>query len=174
MNLNEPNGLCIDPTTKNVYISDTNNHSIKIIENFDANKTEFQVNELILANQNITELIENIQLKNEILVDFDFELNLEASNNNNWHITLIYENQTKSEFKGVFEKANKKNELYKLTSVSSEVESIKKIELDLCVCYCEQNNLLGKICKILKRKFSYASENMLKKIGFIVLKVQNK
>ena len=170
INLNEPNGLCIDPTTNNVYICDTNNHSVKIIKNFDTNKTEFQVNELTIANQNITELIGKIQLKNEILVDLNFEMNFEASNN--WHLTIFNQNQSKSEFKGIFENKNQMSKLYNLTSTDLEVESIKQIELDLCIYYCEENNSLGKICKIFKKKISYTKENMIKKTGYIILRVQ--
>ena len=171
--LNEPNGLCIDPTSQTVYICDTNNHSIKRIESFDVNKTTmFNINELKLTNQNLTELIESIELKNEILVEINFELNFEASNN--WQLAIFNTNEkvAKLELQGVFERKKNLNGLYKLTSIDSESENIKLIELHICVCYCEQSNTLGNICKILKKKFTYTRENMLNRKGCIVLTVQ--
>jgi hypothetical protein len=34
MQLNEPNCLCFDKNLHDLYITDTNNHSIKVIRNF--------------------------------------------------------------------------------------------------------------------------------------------
>lgn len=80
--LNEPNGVCI--TNDRVYISDTNNHSIKIIHNFDLNETEFQLEELKINS--FIDTLQNLNLNPsngayEIWIELNnIELNLDAQN----------------------------------------------------------------------------------------------
>jgi hypothetical protein len=138
--------------------------------NFDAEQNEHQVEEfnVTIKKKNLIELLENTELQNGLLVHFDFQLNNEASNS--WVLIITYLNNSKTEHKGIFMK--KYNELYKIISTDLDIESIMKIELEVSVYYCDQNNSLGKICKLLKRKIVYTKENFSKNSNSIVLKIE--
>jgi len=118
----------------------------------------------------LTESLENIELKNVLLVDFNFNLNFEASNS--WDLVITYSNNSKTEHRGIFVK--KYNELYKLISTDLDIESITKIELEISVYYCDRGNSLGEggVCKLLKRKFIHTNENFCKSSTSIVLKIE--
>lgn len=165
IHLNEPNGICIDQINSNIYITDTNNHSIKLIKNLDINSAQVQIEEFpIRFSDNVNSFeIEKISIDSEncftVLLEFNFKLNQNAENT--WKVTI--NGLTSKNVNGIFKQNDKidwskERDVYKLDRVLIEnPHDITSIKLDLNIVYCE--NTSSKLCKIFKNtKILYQSE----------------
>lgn len=181
--LNEPNGVCVDTAACLVYICDTNNHSIKRICNFDSNKLEYELEELNLNSLLTHKLIEILSLSSQReiqleLINTNIELNLEA--NNTWKLVIKFKNGTRAEHSGnILSETKLKSNLFKLASDDLfRLEEIRKLELNLCLYYCERTSseLASKVCKLAKKCVKYTCDELSKKMknseSTIVLEVK--
>lgn len=175
-NLNEPSGLCVDQDRNRIWIIDTNNHSIKLVQNFDINSSEFKLKEFKIQFANdcidsFSSLSKQLVLnkKNDLVrVRFNCELNKSAENV--WKLKIIDDKDSVNENIGKFDKsksAEDSNHLLKgleycigldesVGSIES-ISSINHLELSISVFYCgkDSNNSSLEVCKILKRKFQF-------------------
>ncbi len=96
----EPNGLCIDRCRKRIYIADTNNHDIKVIDNFnDGQSHKPTVRNLKVNFSRVSETLDVVLNESDIVkqnhtdlyVTFDGQLNRLATNT--WSMCYFYDNK---------------------------------------------------------------------------------
>jgi DNA-binding beta-propeller fold protein YncE len=171
--LNEPNGISLDHANGLLYIADTNNHSIKVIKNFNIENAQMEMEHFQIdfgspiESQELVDGVQMCQLNEtgNVLVRFNFKLNMNAENV--CQVKVKYSNGSESNFVDSFTKnnllaTNDTFQVFRLTNVSillgfSEVDFL---EMTLSVVYCEDHSSSSSsynqsLCKFFKKKLLF-------------------
>ena len=148
--LNEPSGVFVDDSF-NIWIADSNNHSIKYVKNYDPNSLEYKLEEFKIefnSNRSLDDVdFSKLNLNNitgiQVLVKFNVELNENADNS--WKITIFNRANGKIEQNGKL--AKHKDNTFMLKNLKLDIGSIERITLAFHLITCvEESN--GKVCKM--------------------------
>ena len=157
--LNEPNSILYSQNS--IWITDTNNHKIKVLHNFnDESDHSLENFEVKFPSNDIKKFTvpTEINLKNQILLQLpNFHINYEAANC--WKIIVKTNKKERLENEGTFEELNKKRDLFQLVPITTEIDSIEKIKLELNIVYCIQEKL-NNVCKMYKKKLEFSRKQI--------------
>lgn len=192
IDLNEPNSICIDVENRRVYIADTNNHSLKLVEQFDILSTkEIKLNEFkieFFGDQSIDlagklSIDEDGENRCDVYASFKFKLN--SSADNSWK--AVINNDMENCIRGSFtqkDMCDSVNDGYVYKFDNLRVDRfrngpINSIQFDFNLVYCESDEKGGsRFCRVFKNKKCF-TRNELDKIfeniskNGIILPIEN-
>lgn len=168
--LNEPNSICFDQNSEQLFIADTNNHLIRVVKNFNINEREIKLDELEIRFSGTSQIdgLKDLQVNDrvecDVCVSFPFKLNSNAENT--WKATFLSKH-TPHYFEGVFkqpDQVDSKNGsyLYRLNGFCfDKSEEIDSIEFCFNLIYCEKGGE-EKSCKMYKKKKTISKKEINK------------
>jgi hypothetical protein len=167
LELNEPSGIWVDENT--IWIADSNNHSIKFIENFDTENNSYKLNEFLIQFEDTVDHIDNkvtqISLNNqslkEVQVKFKFDINEEADNS--CKINSLRKNKIKEETLVHLKKLPNEN-IYKLDNFNLNTDELVEINFQFNLIICTQSDTGAEICKMVKKAKNFKKKEILKVI----------
>lgn len=166
LELNEPSGICIDGKT--IWICDSNNHSIKYIENFEKSNDSYILNEFLVLGQDKVDHVSQKLAKNnlesnktfdKIKVKFDFDVNENADNS--CKIYALNKNEIKEENLVHLKKLLNEN-VFVLENFSFDLEELVEINFNFNLIICSHSDSGAKVCKMVKSSKTFTKKEILK------------
>ena len=160
--LNEPNSVFVNGDE--VFVADTNNHSIKVVKNFNIDINQADLHEFEIKfnkNTDLTKEPKKDKTKTLMLVKFDGHINFDAPNK--WKLDINFNDGGKAEFSGKLNNLFRKNDsndndkLFELEPLKEELNKICGIEIFLSFVNC-----IDQSCRLESRKLKYDFKQLSK------------